>query len=175
MGRWRFCGVCPGEPVDFGLPHVMAARVKMQRHRRTIELCFDFVFDLGGRDEHATKVAGDTTSFAAPEANGPCSAQCRDGKALCARRLVWTRAIGGSGPVHSYTLQSRDCSWPLTSPRLCAVLTTRASTATLVASRLAPVNKRQPNTFGHSIANSLDFLCLPGRFPLFFGALECGT
>lgn len=171
----------------------------MQRHRRTIELCFDFVFDLGGRDEHATEVAGDTASFAAPEANGPCSAQCRDGQALCARRLVWTRAIGGSGPVHSYTLQPRDCSWPLTSPRLCAVPTMRASTATLVASRPAPVLRfaavshvaptgaswdflrfasvieMQTNTFGYSVAKSLDFLCLPGRFPLFFGALECGT
>jgi hypothetical protein len=153
----------------------MAARVEMQRHRCAIELRFDFVFDFGGRDEHATKVAGDTTSFAAPEANRPCSAQCRDGKALCARRLVWTRAIGGSGPVHSYTLQPRDCSWPLTSPRLCAVPTMRASTATLVASRLASVIKRQPNTFRHSVATSLDFLCLTGCFPLFFGALECGT
>ena len=216
-----------GEPLDFPLPHVMAARMEMQRHRRSIELCFDFVFDLGGSDEHATKVAGDTTSFAAPEANGPCAAQRRHREALCAGRLVGTRAIGGSGPVHSYTLQPRDCRWPLTSLRLCAGLWARASTATLVTSprtwvaphrapgasrdslrfglrasrppvalpgipfapvstrrapgasrdslRFAPVSPMQPNTFGHSIAESLDFLCLSGRFPLFFGALECGT
>jgi hypothetical protein len=190
LGRWGLGG---GEPVDFGLPNVMAARMEMQRHRRAIELCFDFVLHLAGRDEHATKVARDATSFATPEANRASPAQCRDGEALCAWHLVWTRAVGGSGPVHSYTLQPRDCSWPLTSLRLCAVPTMRASTATLVASppapvprvappgasrdflRFAPVMEMQSNTIAHHVAKSLDFLCLPGRFPLFFGALECGT
>jgi hypothetical protein len=171
----------------------MAARMEVQRHGRPIELCFDFVFHFGGRDEHATKVAGDTTSFAAPEANGPCPAQGRNGEPFRAWRVVWIRPIGGSGPVHSYTLQPRDCSWPLTSPRLCAVARTRASTATLVAPlpapvprvapagasrdffRFAPVMEMQTNTFAHPVAESLDFLCLTGRFPLFSGALECGT
>jgi hypothetical protein len=144
LGRWGLGG---GEPVDFGLPNVMAARMEMQRHRRAIELCFDFVLHLAGRDEHATKVARDATSFATPEANRASPAKCRDGEALCAWRLVWTRAIGGSGPVHSYTLQPRDCSWPLTSPRLCAVPTMRASTATLVASPGSGPPRRAPRRF----------------------------
>lgn len=165
LGRW---GLRRGEPVDFRLPDVMAARMEMQRHRRAIELCFDFVLHLGGRDEHATKVARDATSFATPEANRACPAQCRDGEALRAWRLVWTRAIGGSGPVHSYTLQPRDCSWPLTSPRLCTVPTMRASTATLVASLPVSVMEMKPNTMAHRVAEGLDFLCLPGRFPLCF-------
>jgi hypothetical protein len=132
----------------------------MQRHRRAIELCFDFVLHLAGRDEHATKVARDATSFATPEANRASPAKCRDGEALCAGRLVWTRAIGGSGPVHSYTLQPRDCSWPLTSPRLCAVPTMRASTATLVASpRLRSPASRPPALLGISSVSLRSWKC----------------
>jgi hypothetical protein len=60
---------CGGVSVDLDLPGIVTTWMEVQRHRRAIELSFDFVFDLCGRDEHATEVARDSASFTAPEAN----------------------------------------------------------------------------------------------------------
>jgi hypothetical protein len=56
--------------------------MEMQGDRRAIELGFDFVLDLSAGNEYATKVAGNTTSLAAPEANWSCPAQGRHTEAL---------------------------------------------------------------------------------------------
>jgi len=53
----------------FSLPGVVAAGMEVKGQRLAIQLGFHFVFDLSRGDEHATEVAGDATSFAAPEAN----------------------------------------------------------------------------------------------------------
>jgi hypothetical protein len=74
--------------LDFRLPGIVTTRVKMQCHRRSIELGLDFVFDFLGRYEYAAKIAGNTTPFAAPEADRHCPAECRYRQARCARRLL---------------------------------------------------------------------------------------
>ena len=58
-----------GVAFDLDLPGIVTARMEMQSDRSAIELSFDLVFHLCGRDEHATIVARDSTSFSAPEAN----------------------------------------------------------------------------------------------------------
>jgi hypothetical protein len=168
-------GLPAGRYFYFCLPGVVTARVEVQRNGRPVEQRFDLVFDFGVGHEDATKVAGDTTSLATPEANRHCSAQSCHRQASRSRLVLGNRAIGGSGPVHWCTLQSRDCSWPLTSPRLCARRGGGSKYCYAYDVPAPPVTKISLLDFARWLAKCLDILCLHKRFPLFSGALDCRT
>jgi hypothetical protein len=62
------------ERFDLSLPDVMAPRVEMQGDACAVQVRLHLVFELIGRHEHATKVARNPTSLAAPKANRLCAA-----------------------------------------------------------------------------------------------------
>src|ERR1700730_4981886 len=79
-----------------GLPRIVATCVKVQSHGLTVQLRFDFVFDVGGGYEDAAVIAWSAAALAAPHPNGCRPPECRYREAPGAWFGHGHRAIGGS-------------------------------------------------------------------------------